>query len=128
MEDPGRQQLSQQELEPPSKWLWGWQEGFDGKEEYRAPLPVTEEYPEVERMRGLSLPPYILARASAPMHAEVILCTGSGDGRDTPNAGDASVPEEWKRPIADALNLLGQRWPGVTINVRTKPDVDPDAP
>lgn len=138
--------MTEQTIPPVEELLpeyWGFFDGtfmYDGG--FRAPLPPNEQFPTVERECGninghtrLMHPPYIVARHyKREDHVEVLLCdaTGCRAGYGTDPSGYAAeaiytdsdhMPEEWKEPVARAMEEIRSLWPDAQI-VATRQETD----
>jgi len=133
--------MSQPEDRPLKDWLWGWHKSGMGHMEFRAPLPPTEDFPVVtDRIEGVDLPPYFLARPFSrdEQEIDVMLCDGGGprasydpEKRNRSQyvyVGGDNVPEEWKEPVLAAMRQIGDHWPGIPLKLKPRPDEDADAP
>jgi len=112
--------------------VWGFDIEFDS---YRAPLPVIEGFPELERGKidgkVLMLPAYLLARVDGGS-VNLMICAGTGHQAQISGewvyADSANVPEEWKDPIAKAIEEVRAHWPSKAILLRDTRDYQAPPP
>ncbi len=122
--------------------FWGWQPGMGG-ESFHMPLLPTDRFPRLSRgcgniggVTGVQMPPYLAAEVDGGL-VHVNLWEGDGRrvGYDRQDydasafiyADSVDMPEEWKQPIAEALEEIREHCPGVPLVFRPEPDVDQKA-
>lgn len=123
---------------------WGFQKVSWGGEAsanvFRTPLPPTEQCPRVSRpcgnidgVRTLLMPPYVCADLDQNGNVDVMICGGDGwrashdseqkdprqrDPEQWIYADGDDLPEEWKAPLAEALEKIRAFWSGKTLVFR----------
>jgi|SRR3990167_3471428 len=139
----GRKQIEAGRRFLAESW-WGIRPAYDRPEkEFCAPLPPTAQYPLMWRKCGkllvdglelteLEMPPYVTAaldRWGQPgLHVDLWEGDGfrvgygdrehGGDAADFIYADSENLPEEWKEPIAKALEEIRAHWPDKEILFR----------
>lgn len=125
--------------------MWGFQHtSWSAKSDsvFRAPLPVLAAHPNHERSfepssfglwAWVKMPPYICAAVESDgLHVDLWEADGWRASENPSDATDQrrwiyadgeNVPEEWKQPIADALVLVKEHWPGQEPLFRPPPEL-----
>lgn len=104
------------------KNYWGWQTDSTGKIAFRVKLPPTEKFPLQGRTCGniggvkeVLMPPYLAAEVEGDaIHVDLYEGQGYrvGYDRETDDtsqcvyADSENMPDEWKRPVFNALKEI----------------------